>query len=322
MQQRDTFLDFCKGAAIFLVVLGHVLLKSMDLRNGLFNFICLYHMPFFFMLSGYLAWRVKRFDVSFFKKKARTLLLPCFMVGLMFTLINREYDAFIFSEFHNGYWFLWSLFCIWCLFALVKWFISLCCIKNVLIEIGILLLPFFMIKLGGQYLLPSNINSCLSIGFTGAFYRFFIMGYFIGKYDNIKKWFQNKRVNIAGMIGFVLLFLISYLVDLEHIGPFTIVQILLCLSFLCFLRVLYNRLFDRICKRIEKYGCRSLDIYVFHYFVLLLLNLTIVKQFAAPMQYIIALLTAWAIIEVTLLLSNPIERNKYLRLIFLGKIQK
>ena len=72
MQQRDTFLDFCKGAAIFLVVLGHVLLKSMDLRNGLFNFICLYHMPFFFMLSGYLAWRVKRFDVSFFKKKART----------------------------------------------------------------------------------------------------------------------------------------------------------------------------------------------------------------------------------------------------------
>ena len=150
MQQRDTFLDFCKGAAIFLVVLGHVLLKSMDLRNGLFNFICLYHMPFFFMLSGYLAWRVKRFDVSFFNKKARTLLLPCFMVGLMFTLINREYDAFIFSEFHDGYWFLWSLFCIWCLFALVKWLISLCRIKNVLIEIGILLLPFFMIKLGGN----------------------------------------------------------------------------------------------------------------------------------------------------------------------------
>ena len=167
-----------------------------------------------------------------------------------------------------------------------------------------------------------NINGYLSLGFTSAFYRFFIMGYLIGKYDNIKKWLQNNKVNIAGMIGVVLMFLISYLVDLEHIGPFTIVQILLCLSFLCFLRVLYNRLFDRICKRIEKYGCRSLDIYVFHYFVLLLLNLTIVKQFAAPMQYIIALLTAWAIIEVTLLLSNPIERNKYLRLIFLGKIQK
>ena len=95
MKQRDTFFDFCKGAAIILVVLGHVLLKSMDLRNGLFNFICLYHMPFFFMLSGYFAWRVKRFDVSFFKKKARTLLLPCFTVGFWFTLINREYDAFI-----------------------------------------------------------------------------------------------------------------------------------------------------------------------------------------------------------------------------------
>lgn len=243
-------------------------------------------------------------------------------MGFLFTLINREYDAFIFSEFHNGYWFLWSLFCIWCLFALVKCFISLCRIKNVLIEIGILLLPFFMIKLGGHYLLPSNINSCLSIGFTDAFYRFFIMGYFIGKYDNIKKWLQNKKVNIVGMIGFVLLFSISYFVDLEHTIPFTIVQILLCLSFLCFLRILYNRWFYRIGKKIEKYGCRSLDIYVFHYFVLLLLKISIAKQFAVPIQYMIAFFTAWAVIEVTLLLSNPIERNKYLRLIFLGKIQK
>ena len=292
----------------------------MDLRNGLFDFICLYHMPFFFMLSGYLAWRVQWFDFRFFMKKARTLLLPCFTVGLLFTLTNREYDAFIFSEFHNGYWFLWSLFCIWCLFALVKWIISLCRIKKVWFEILILLLPFFFIKVGGQHLWSPIINSYLSIDFTAAFYRFFIMGYFIGKYDNIKKWLQNKKVNIVGMIGFVLLFSISYFVDLEHTIPFTIVQILLCLSFLCFLRILYNRWFYRIGKKIEKYGCRSLDIYVFHYFVLLLLKISIAKQFAVPIQYMIAFFTAWAVIEVTLLLSYPIEKNKYLRLIFLGKI--
>ncbi len=319
MNNRDTFLDFCKGIAIFLVVLGHVLEKSMHQMNSLYDFIYLFHMPFFFMLSGYLAWRVKRFDFSFFKKKARTLLLPCIVVGLLFTMINGGYDAFLFSEFHNGYWFLWSLFCIWCLFASVKWFISLCRIKNILIEIGILLLPFFLIKVGGQYLLSPNINGYLSLGFTSAFYRFFIMGYLIGKYDNIKKWLQNKRVNIAGMLGFVLMFIISYFVDLEHVGPFTIVQILLCLSFLCFLRILYNRLSNRICKRIEKYGCRSLDIYVFHYFVLLLLNLTIVKQFAAPIQYITAIFSAWCVIEITLFLSYPIEKNKYLRLYLLGK---
>ena len=150
MNNRDTFLDFCKGIAIFLVVLGHVLEKSMHQMNSLYDFIYLFHMPFFFMLSGYFAWRVKRLDISFFKKKARTLLLPCIVVGLLFTMINGGYDAFVFSEFHNGYWFLWSLFCIWCLFALVKWFISLCRIKNILIEIGILLLPFFLIKVGGN----------------------------------------------------------------------------------------------------------------------------------------------------------------------------
>ena len=101
MNERDTFLDFCKGIAIFLVVLGHVLEKSMHQMNSLYDFIYLFHMPFFFMLSGYLAWRVKRFDFSFFKKKARTLLLPYIVVGLLFTLVNGEYDAFVFNEFHS-----------------------------------------------------------------------------------------------------------------------------------------------------------------------------------------------------------------------------
>ena len=39
MKQRDTFLDFAKGFAISLVVLGHILEKSMEQRNGVYHFI-------------------------------------------------------------------------------------------------------------------------------------------------------------------------------------------------------------------------------------------------------------------------------------------
>ena len=82
MQQRDTFLDFCKGAAIFLVVLGHVLLKSMDLRNGLFNFICLYHMPFFFMISG-LLYRQKGL-MNELKGSVFSLVLPYLIYNFLY----------------------------------------------------------------------------------------------------------------------------------------------------------------------------------------------------------------------------------------------
>ena len=321
MNQRDTFLDFCKGTAITLVVLGHVLLKSIQVKNGLFGFIILFHMPFFFILSGYLAWRVPHFDILFFLKKARTLLLPLLTVGMLFTLLNDNYAAYVFNEFHNGYWFLWSLFCIWCLFAMAKSLVIYCHIRNVWIEVLVLLLPFFVIRMGQNWL-PPIIQSSLSISFTGAFYRFFVLGYIIGKYSKINNWLQMWRINVSGTLSFIFLFAISFLVDLEHIIPFTITQSILCLSFLCLLRTVYSCLSHSVSQRVEKYGRRSLDVYVFHYFVLLPLNLSIVKQLNALVQSFIAIVVAIIVVEVTLLISSPIEKNKYLCLIFLGKIKK
>lgn len=110
MKQRDTFLDFSKGIAIFLVVLGHVLEKSMQQKNEVYEFIYLFHMPFFFMLSGYLACRTKAFDSRFYLKKIRSLLLPFFFVGISFTVLDGQYQSFFCNCFHNGYWFLLSLF--------------------------------------------------------------------------------------------------------------------------------------------------------------------------------------------------------------------
>ena len=270
MTQRDTFLDFCKGTAIFLVVLGHVLQKVIHIQDGVFDFIYLFHMPFFFMLSGYLACSVHSFAISFFLKKARTLLLPFATVGLLFTCINGEYSSFFFSDFHNGYWFLFSLFCIWCLFSIVKSIVSCCHIDNALLELVILFLPFIIIR-GGQNWLPPLIVSSLSIDFTCAFYRFFVIGYFIGKYATFNTWFQRKWVKILGTVCFILLFILSYIVDMKYIIPFTITQILLCFGFLSLLRFLYDRYSNKICNRIECYGRMSLEIYVFHYFMLMLI---------------------------------------------------
>ena len=56
---RESWLDACKGIAIILVVIGHIIDGNMakGAINGLawtiiYNEIYLFHMPLFFVLSG------------------------------------------------------------------------------------------------------------------------------------------------------------------------------------------------------------------------------------------------------------------------------
>lgn len=160
MKQRDTFLDFAKGFAISLVVLGHILEKSMEQRNGVYHFIYLFHMPFFFMLSGYLTYRIKVFDGGFYLKKMRSLLLPFFFVGMSFTFLNGQYQGFFCNSFHNGYWFLFSLFCIWCLFSLTKGLVKKLKIENPIMEAFLLFMPFILFR-GGAILHTRSREKCV-----------------------------------------------------------------------------------------------------------------------------------------------------------------
>ena len=60
MKERVLWLDFMKGIAIILVVVGHVLdgvfgqemFQHSNWMRVLYNIIYSFHMPFFFMLSG------------------------------------------------------------------------------------------------------------------------------------------------------------------------------------------------------------------------------------------------------------------------------
>lgn len=48
--QRIEWVDFAKGLVIILVVLGH----SIPLSTDLSKFIFVFHMPFFFVIAGFL----------------------------------------------------------------------------------------------------------------------------------------------------------------------------------------------------------------------------------------------------------------------------
>lgn len=79
--KRNASVDIAKAVAIGCVVVGHVLEAGVlrdgggGIREGAYLGIYLFHMPFFFLLSGWL-FKEPQPVVGFFRKKFQHLMLP------------------------------------------------------------------------------------------------------------------------------------------------------------------------------------------------------------------------------------------------------
>ncbi|QQS03801.1 MAG: acyltransferase family protein [Fibrobacterota bacterium] len=94
MKDRDISIDIMKGLAILAIVWGHAGIKGS-------GFFYLFHVPLFFILSGYMesTKTIENF-ASAFKKKVKALYLPYVAYGLIFLLIrNFSVDLKMYSEY-------------------------------------------------------------------------------------------------------------------------------------------------------------------------------------------------------------------------------
>lgn len=85
--ERLDFIDYAKGIAILLVVIGHLLQYNFvgTPAKELFDVIYSFHMPLFMFLSGYVASLTIDKQLTdkglFVKKKAFSLLVPFVFMG-------------------------------------------------------------------------------------------------------------------------------------------------------------------------------------------------------------------------------------------------
>jgi len=86
------FVNTVKVFAIFLVVLGH-----LPVSSNVYSFINSFHMPVFFLISGYLMPSDLGSFLSFAKKKAKALLIPY----LFFAFVSFVFWYFIGRKFGN-----------------------------------------------------------------------------------------------------------------------------------------------------------------------------------------------------------------------------
>lgn len=115
---RNSIFDAIKAIAIFLVILGHCIqyLSGIDYWNDkLFQFIYSFHMPLFFMISGFFfASNMKLSIWEFLRKKGLSLLLPCFVWAIVYSFLHFQSWSVlvkgIFIPAHWPFWFFKGLF--------------------------------------------------------------------------------------------------------------------------------------------------------------------------------------------------------------------
>lgn len=197
--KRIEWIDVLKGIGIILVVLGHSFWGGR-------NVIYLFHMPLFFLVSGYWVKENQPLDMHFFLKKCKTLLIPyCFfsVVSLLTTYVEMNADMNIGKwlkqlllskrgqiETNQVLWFITALFCVEITYAIICRFVKQNLIKGVVCMVMALLCHQFI----STPLLPFSADAAM-------YYMFF---YYCGNMLNKCK-MDNTIFNKISLICLLVL---------------------------------------------------------------------------------------------------------------------
>ena len=273
---RNITFDIMKGVGILLVIIGHV-----ANGYGVAPFIYVFHMPLFFIVSGYF-YKPKQ-PSALLKRDAKLLLLPYCLVAMLILLYGAtmafiRHDASKFTYWLEAFlyagvpeptisslWFLLAMF--WCRMVYnllnVYFFEHLTNCKTILL--GVITLIIFVVSVR---FIPVEYNYyCWAIGLSSMFF------YMIGHVARLSDLHLSKVASVLFVIlGFYCLYLSTGEVDMHH-NRFDCLplNIIAAVSVTYFIYLVCARCKDlKIGNRLAWFGRYSLAAYCIHSFMFMI----------------------------------------------------
>jgi fucose 4-O-acetylase-like acetyltransferase len=271
---RLNWIDIAKGIGIVLVVIGHVgrglvnsdIIADQDAYYALDNLIYSFHMPLFFLLSGYLAYaqlekhRVKTFVVS----KVDVIIYPYVIWSLiqggielvMSGYTNRtELDFGLLNIFqpHAQFWFLYWLFIFSVLLAL-----TIVCrqYKRIFVaSLMVLALISYLFQFGIAYFYSNFV--------------YFLLGYLVASYQ-IKPQYHRLGLLLSLLFAVVVQVFANHRYDYSFemqnydLGSLAITLLSLVALIYLSLWIGCSRFTHHIARLLSYLGNISLPIYLMH----------------------------------------------------------
>lgn len=327
-------INIARGIAIFLVVLGHsfpdsqlnIYNNSFIYRN-IFNTIYSFHMPLFFMISGFLSYKLICINDIMEKKKAlkdkfMRLMLPYLIISIPSLILKYIFVDFAYKSFNfkfgfleilvgrnpnGGLWFLYTLFLVYFIAIYInKYYFKLICVL------------FFIL-----YFIPNtNVISIFTISYIckqGLFYFIGIAIYL--KYDKFKKIIENKYINI---IALIILFLGNYIVTLNNL-KIGIINLIISFSGILLtikLSIIISKVKSKVNYMFNILGDYSYDIYLISYFVQIPIRVILFTKFDFNYEVTIILMLSLGIIIPILISRYFIRKISILNIFILGNYKK
>jgi len=188
MRKRITWIDMAKGYGSLLVIYGHI-----DRYSVLGEWLYTFHVPLFFILSGYMFNGECNFN-EFFRKKVKSMIIPYICLGIPMVSfwaigevisgkLNWKGGVFTVIRFvfvQNRIWTLWFLACLF-LLNILFYFAVKYIKKDIFLAIFAIILAILGLmyyELGGQPLVW-NADVCLTA------FPFFFIGYMLRKNPDV-----------------------------------------------------------------------------------------------------------------------------------------
>lgn len=318
---RNNIIDVLKGLGMLLVYLGHsFIFGKINFENSTFcteyihSTIYSFHMPLFFIISGYLANNKREINIKlFYKNKLKRLFLPYLVVNFMDffprkifpNLVNSNFEC-LFGVIFNGTkisWFIYVLFIMFLIFPILK--------EHIFDKDKFYI--FIIVLLGINYF---NIFSGIKIfALNKVFYYllYFYIGYiFKSKKDNFDVVFKNKL--FYSLIAIVF-FIYSYRVFQKNIFTMVFFAIIGSVLLLNIAKKIPSN--SKLYKILEYIGENSLGFYLLEGFVAVIFRVVLLKFISTNNIYtLIITFFLLKIIIVYIIIKYILSRSSVLALLF------
>ncbi|NQT27218.1 acyltransferase family protein [candidate division KSB1 bacterium] len=202
-----------KGLALILVVIGHFYPAHVPTYwEEMRKIIYLFHMPVFFMLSGYLYKHAKYSYGTLLKKKVKRLLYPFLSLTLIFFVLKLIASLFFELEYPVNLRSLSVLLLdpvfsymplLWFIHALIIYFITYPVMRKILKNNVLIIFLFFL----GSLYLSETYEGLNKIVFN---FPFFVFGILLNENGRIYRTVITGK--LTQILGCAMLFIITYII--------------------------------------------------------------------------------------------------------------
>ena len=353
---RIEWIDALRGFTMILVVFGHIELIGFDMpKSTVNNIIYSFHVPLFFFLSGFLAFKANRkWDWGAYKnlilKKIKQIFIPTIILGLLFsiTVFSHRYGEetldsimmFFSDPSKLGYWFTVTLFFVFFIYYTVSLLLAKGKESTRHIVFAVMAIGMFLLSLlGSSFYYDNTVASCLSLYHVLLYFQFFVFGTIFACYqDKLFRLIENQYVIGVVILLFVGLFVGNCLLGESSlsstvygkVGSKAIAEVLRYLGIVSMLAIFkhYRGALSsnkKVGRGLQYVGKLTLDIYLLHYFFLP--NLPTLGEFFmgvenTALELVVSGALAMLVVVLCLIVSKVIRTSPFLAQYLLGESNK